>query len=212
MATLKTKRAKILDDTQFREILGRLGEAQHPERDRVIFILSFKAGLRSQEIAGLDWEDVTDAKGNIGAPAPGYDSRGRQVNVPSLFIPGDIAKKGRERSVALHPDLIKALRALQAVSEKTGPKDPVITGEAGQRLTPNYLAQFFLRRFRKFGMQGASSHSGRRTFITKAAQMSRESEGVSLRDVQQWAGHAFLSTTEAYIEPSPSAHALISRL
>jgi integrase/recombinase XerD len=55
-----------------------------------------------------------------------------------------------------------------------------------------------LQVYRKLGFTGASSHSGRRTFITHAARKIIQCGG-SLRDVQELAGHASLATTQRYI-------------
>jgi hypothetical protein len=49
------------------------------------------------------------------------------------------------------------------------------------------------------GFAGASSHSGRRTFVTRRAKKIVEAGG-SLRDVQELAGHASLATTRGYIQ------------
>ncbi len=59
------KRAKILNSKQENVVLKHLETTRYPERDRVLFLLSIKAGLRAAEIAALTWAMVTDASGQI---------------------------------------------------------------------------------------------------------------------------------------------------
>ena len=66
------------------------------------------------------------------------------------------------------------------------------------------ITVWFHRLYRDLGMDGCSSHSGRRTFVTKAARKIVEAGG-SLRDVQQLAGHRSLQTTQGYIDENPQA-------
>jgi len=71
---------------------------------------------------------------------------------------------------------------------------------------------WFHRRYTALGLTGCSSHSGRRTFITRTARAVSEAGG-SLRDVQELAGHASLSMTQRYIEgDSDVKHKLITLL
>lgn len=49
------KQAKILTDKQQNLTLTCLEGTRHPLRNKIIFMLSFKAGLRTQEIAKLQW-------------------------------------------------------------------------------------------------------------------------------------------------------------
>ena len=69
------KQAKVLTDAQVRTALRHLEGSRYPERDRVMFLLSVKAGLRAIEIAALEWAMVTDSEGGIadaiGALSPG---------------------------------------------------------------------------------------------------------------------------------------------
>ena len=64
--TVQGKQAKIVSPTQERAILGYLETTRYPHRDRVMFLLSMKAGLRAKEMAALTWAMVTDAAGQIG--------------------------------------------------------------------------------------------------------------------------------------------------
>ena len=63
--TLQGKQAKIVSPTQERAILGYVATPRYPARDRVMFLLSMKAGLRAKEMASLTWAMVTDAQGQV---------------------------------------------------------------------------------------------------------------------------------------------------
>lgn len=197
------KRAKTLTPEMLDHLLRYVaGAASDPLRDYVIILLSFKAGLRAAEIAGLDWADVTDASGHIGQPVK------NQVTGEVEFyfeVPGDIAKKGRPRTIPMHASLQATLRHLQASLGplQTKPNHPVIRGRRGPRMDPNTLVQYLRRLYTQAGFQGCSSHSGRRTLITALAQRANQ-HGCSLMDVQRIAGHADIATTEVYVEASPN--------
>jgi integrase/recombinase XerD len=75
---------------------------------------------------------------------------------------------------------------------------PLIYCERARGCSAAAVAVWFHTRFRELGVQGASSHSGRRTFITSLAKKIVEAGG-SLRDVQELAGHTSLATTQKYI-------------
>src|SRR6202051_5105377 len=60
------KQAKTLSTGQLDAVLGYLAKTRWPTRNRLIFLLSVKAGLRAKEIARLTWRMVTDARGHIG--------------------------------------------------------------------------------------------------------------------------------------------------
>ncbi|WP_113447642.1 site-specific integrase [Rhizobium cremeum] len=66
-------------------------------------------------------------------------------------------------------------------------------------MTPKAVVNWFTAAYRQAGLAGCSSHSDRRTFITKAARLIAKAGG-SLRDVQQLADHRSIETTQAYID------------
>jgi integrase/recombinase XerD len=78
------------------------------------------------------------------------------------------------------------------------------TSERAQRAAKGAIVNLFGYWYRRLGLHGCSSHTGRRTFITNAARKI-SLVGGSLRDVQMLAGHATLSTTQRYIEADVEA-------
>jgi integrase/recombinase XerD len=184
------KQAKILSKAQIDAVLGYLTSARYPERDRVIFLLSVKAGLRAKEIACLKWSMITDAEGRL--------SDAIQLT--------DIASKGKGgRVIPLNKDLRAALERWQLLAEgSVRPSLFVVTTERSQRTSSYALVNKFAGWYRALGFSGASSHSGRRTAITLWARRI-STVGGSLRDVQLLAGHSALGTTQRYIEGSDEA-------
>ena len=57
------------------------------------------------------------------------------------------------------------------------------------------MCHLFREIYKEAGIRGASSHSGRRTFITNLA-----AKGISVRVLAALAGHASISTTQRYID------------
>ena len=182
------KQAKTLTRQQVRVALHRAGRGRYPERDRVMILLSVKAGLRAGEIARLTWPMVLDTNGRIAHQLELLDSA---------------AKKRSGRTIPLHPDLHRALLQLR---RKTGIERAVIRSERGgpQGMRPNSIVNWFRRLYCDIGLSGCSSHSGRRTFITRAARLVSKAGG-SLRDVQELAGHRSIEQTQAYIDDSERA-------
>ena len=75
---------------------------------------------------------------------------------------------------------------------------PLFASQKGGAFSANTMTQLFLNIYRAAGFEGASSHSGRRTFITELA-----SKGVSVRVLAELAGHSSIQTTQSYIDVNP---------
>jgi hypothetical protein len=81
----------------------------------------------------------------------------------------------------------------------------VIVSERGGPPAPNNsVVNWFAALYRDLDLVGCSSHSGRRTFVTRASRLVFKAGG-SLRDVQQLAGHASIDQTRAHIEGNTPA-------
>lgn len=182
--------AKILNQKQEKAFLLHLQSTRLPLRNQTIFLLSTKAGLRAKEIATITWSMVSNPEGEISN---------------TISLPDKAAKGKSGREIPMHPllhDLLIQLKELRGENAK--PHWPVIYSERGHTMSPASITEWFRRMYDDLGFQGASSHSGRRTFITRAA---RKVVGVggSLRDVQQLAGHSSLANTQRYIEGNSDA-------
>ncbi len=111
------------------------------------------------------------------------------------------AKKRSGRVIPLHPELSAALADLRRVAAHS---KYVVTSERRGAMTPSSIVVWFNRAFKSIGLQGCSSHSGRRTFVTRAARLVHKAGG-SLRDVQLLAGHRSIQTTQRYIDGDSDA-------
>jgi integrase len=88
----------------------------------------------------------------------------------------------------------------------------IVASNRGGSMRANSIVNWFVAMFADLGLEGSSSHSGRRTFITAAAKNVHRAGG-SLRDVQLLAGHRSIETTQRYIEgDTPSQRRLVSLL
>ena len=180
------KQAKVLFDHHIKDLLAYASASRYPVRNRVIVLLSVKAGLRAGEIANLTWPMVLDPSGDIAT---------------TIELHNAAAKMGSGRRIPLHNDLREALVQWREITDGTR---HVVFSERGDGLTPSSIVNWFSAAYRYLGLEGCSSHSGRRTFITRAARLVHKAGG-SLRDVQLLAGHRSIQTTQRYIDGDTDA-------
>jgi integrase len=180
------RRAKILSPADVNDLLLFASCTRNPLRNRVLVLLSAKAGLRAREIANLTWDMVVGPTGQING---------------IIELPDHAAKKRSGRIIPIHPELRAALVAWRKVSMES---EYVVASKHGAPMTPLGIVVWFNRAFKNIGLQGCSSHSGRRTFVTRAARMVHKTGG-SLRDVQVLAGHRSIETTQRYIDGDTDA-------
>jgi integrase/recombinase XerD len=188
------KQAKTLTKGQIEAVLGYLASTRHAKRNRLIFLLSAKCGLRAKEIAGLTWRMTNDSEGHINT---------------ALHL-SDSASKGKSgRVIPMTEEVRSALIEYRDSVPHAGPH--VICTERGLQTSAQAVVNMFHRWYRHLGFYGCSSHSGRRTFITNAARKI-STVGGSLRDVQELAGHTSIRTTQRYIDANPEAQLRVVEL
>lgn len=189
-----SRQAKVLSDMQIRAVLGALVSGRNARRNRVMFLLSLH-GLRAKEIAALEISMVTDAEGYVGSEIRLEDraSKGKSGRVVPM-------------SKALRCELEEYLRERGECTSRH-----VIVTERSEHFSAHAVVVFFERLYKRLGFSGATSHSGRRTYITRAARKISHAGG-SLRDVQLLAGHSQLSTTHRYIEQDGEAQRKVTSM
>ncbi len=182
MTGVGMKQAKVLTDREFRRVLATISDMKHAARNRVALMLSFYGGLRVGEIAALTVGDVVGARNDV---------------KERILLRASTTKSGEARSIFVGAKLRPELEAYVAGLDGTrrDASSPLLPTQRGGPFTPNSLCQLFGSIYREAGIDGASSHSGRRWFITRLAH-----SGVSAKVIMTLAGHRNLSTTQRYIE------------
>ncbi|NHC08357.1 site-specific integrase [Azonexus fungiphilus] len=178
--------AKVFSSTELRRVLDYVATRQHAERNRAIVLLSHSAGMRCKEIAALRYCDVLHSSGAV---------------KDEIYLSAEQTKGRYSRTVYLGSKLQKELAAYVKAVPPTSPQAVLFATqkEATRGFTANTLAQFFLSLYRKVGIEGASSHSGRRSYLTNLAN-----KGTSIHILKTLAGHRSISTTAVYLYSSPS--------
>lgn len=182
------KQAKTLSSKQCELVLTYLQNTRSPLRNRLIFLLSTKAGLRAKEISSLRWGMVLDSDGSVSD----------FINITNA------ASKGRNggRTIPLNKLLKETLINFLEYQKSNRVFDVdgcVISTQRSPSTSAQSIVNMFQGWYRDLNLIGCSSHSGRRTFITNCSKKIT-TVGGSLRDVQYLAGHSSLSTTQRYIE------------
>ena len=190
------KRASLLNPTAIRRVEEHLRDNSRSfESDLLKFRLSIRGGLRAGEIADLPIDAMLNASGRIEDTIDVYAS-----------------KTDKRRSVPMHPEVHEALANLLARYPYAS-YAAFSVGRHGtlRRQSASCLSNWFFRLYDKVDLIGCSSHSGRRTFATEVARNLAANQ-CSLKELQNVLGHASLSSTECYLEPSDRIGQLIQRL
>jgi integrase/recombinase XerC len=197
MAGNVRKHARDLTPKDVQRLLDHVAsEGRNQTRNRLMVLLSVYSGLRASEIANLRWRMVLDQEGDVS---------------DVLTLENSAAKKLSGRLIPLKAEVRHSLIDYLAEIGKIDPNGYILMSQQGGRLQPQSIINWFRSVYSQIGLNGASSHSGRRYFVTIAARKIFEAGG-SLRDVQDLAGHRSIATTQLYIARNSEAQRKVVEL
>ena len=181
------KQAKLLTDAEFKRLTAVINSLRYQSRNHTIIALSFYAGLRACEIAALRIGDVFDEAGGV---------------KDTIYLSADQTKGSDSATVLVNTKLKRQLLkfAKQYPVHVSTRSAPLLFSAKGGGFTAQTIVNLFKRIYKLAGIDGASSHSGRRQFVTQLAD-----QGINARLVQVLARHKHLSTTQRYIDVNENA-------
>ena len=175
------KQARTFNEAELKLVMAHCATRRHAARDRAIVMVSFHLGLRAKEIAALT---VGDVRGDDGQIRDQFTLDKAQT------------KGGVTRTVYLNQKLRRELRSFVPKTAKA--TDPLFASQKGGHFSANTMCQLFIDIYAQCGLAGASSHSGRRSFITRLAN-----KGINVRLLAALAGHSSIQVTQRYIDVNP---------
>jgi integrase/recombinase XerD len=178
--------AKTLTKEELTRVLDYIRTRRFAPRNRAMMLLTHLAGLRIGEVACLRWSDVINQDGTV---------------KEEIRLLPDMTKGRHPRTVFVNMRLREELSAYAAQARCVDRSYPFFASQKSMKsgFGANSLAQTFALLYEGAGVEGASSHSGRRTFLTNLAN-----KGTAIHILKTLAGHRSISTTAAYLYSSPS--------
>ena len=178
-----TKQAKPLNERELQRVLEIAAKSKHAKRNRAILLLTHYAGMRIGEVAAVRFCDILAADGTVRD----------EINLSAAQTKG-----ARSRSVLLNERMKAELTAYKQSVKIKDTKQALFSTQRSDAFTANSLTQIVNGIYKRAGLDGATSHSGRRTFLTNLAE-----RGVSVRVMMALAGHRNMATTQRYIDLRP---------
>ena len=182
------KRSKTLNKSQISMVSNYLRTTRNGLRNQTIFLLSVKAGLRSKEISELKWSEVLNSAFELDEV---------------ISLTNKTSKGNSGRLIPIHKSIKTNLIEMLKEEKKKSNFDPstqtIIKTERKSSTSSQSIVNMFQTWYKRLGLIGCSSHSGRRTFVTETAKRI-SLVGGSLKDIQMMVGHSSLQTTQMYID------------
>lgn len=176
------KQAKLLTVQERKRLAAVIDSKRHATRNHTAVALSFYAGLRACEIAALRIGDVFDGEGGVRDTIQLSAAQTKGNDAATVLVNKRLAQQLKRYAVQ-HPKRIQQ------------PTAPLIYSAKGGSFTAQTIVNLFQVLYKAAGIAGASSHSGRRQFVTELAD-----KGINARVIQALARHKHLNTTMRYID------------
>ena len=177
------KQAKVLNESEIKRIVKVCELTRHKERNRLIVMLSFLSGMRAVEIANLRVRNVISETNEV-MDMIVLDKTQTKGNKRQTIIVNKRLKQELLKYIVRYPNLIEHKEGFLLKTQK---------GNFNSQTIQN----LFRHLYELANIPQASSHSGRRTFITQLSE-----NGVAVPIIQKLARHSSLATTQRYIEVS----------
>jgi len=173
--------AKTLTNEEINRVLAYINTRRFAYRNRAMMLLTHLAGLRIGEVACLRWSDVINLDGTV---------------KDEIRLLPDMTKGRHARTVFVNIRLRAELKDYAVQAKYIDRNYPFFPSQKSIKLgfSANSLAQTFTLLYEGAGLEGASSHSGRRTFLTNLAN-----KGIAIHVLKTLAGHRSISTTASYL-------------
>ena len=176
------KQAKTLNQAELRKVLDYISTRKHSARNRAMLMTTFLSGMRVGELSSLRFNEVVGSDGNIRNEIRLTPEMTKGKFARVVFV-NERLRKEWEKYIGIYYPEDKMNKFFYSQKKNS------------DGFNANTLTQHFHFLFKRAGIAGASSHSGRRSFITNLA-----SKGVSVRVLMSLAGHRSIGTTQAYID------------
>ena len=178
------KQAKVLNETEIKKLMKVCEITRYAERNRLIVSLSMLSGMRACEIANLRINNVLSDT-NAVLDSIVLDKEQTKGNRRQTVVVSTALKKAIQRYISTNPQLLSQDKGRFLLRTQKG------------SFSSQTIQNLFRQLYELANIPQASSHSGRRTFITKLSE-----NGVAVAVIQKLARHSSLSTTQRYIEVS----------
>lgn len=182
-------KAEILNEYDAKNVLNMIATGENPQRNRIIFLLSYMAGMRVCNLQKIQMGDVYDKKGRV------FDKivLGREKNKGKFVAEYYLNDKMKK-------ELSEYYKWIKSVRMRIKDDDYLLwSKKTTSYLRKESIVRLFRRWFDKCGLKKCRSHSGRRTFITELCN-----KGVAIQIVSKLVNHRNLNITMGYYQQSPT--------